>query len=109
MDLTDKTGLKLVAASLVEESDDVMLITTGGVLIRTKVNQIRETGRSAQGVRLINLDDGEHLSGLQKVAEVDEPETDETETIGDVIGEEGVANAAAIIPDAPQDETPSEE
>jgi len=69
MDLTDKTGLGLVSASLVEDSDDVMLITTGGVLIRTKVDQIRETGRSAQGVRLINLDDGEKLVCLVKVAE----------------------------------------
>ncbi|WP_373975093.1 DNA gyrase subunit A [Chitinibacter sp. SCUT-21] len=74
MDLTDKTGLKLVAASLVEETDDVMLITTGGVLIRTKVAQIRETGRSAQGVRLINLDDGEQLSGLEKVCEPEDEE-----------------------------------
>jgi DNA gyrase subunit A len=74
MDLTDKTGLKLVAASLVEETDDVMLITTGGVLIRTKVSQIRETGRSAQGVRLINLDDGEQLSGLEKVCEPEDEE-----------------------------------
>lgn len=72
MDLTDKTGLKLVAASLVDETDDVMLITTGGVLIRTKVAEIRETGRSAQGVRLINLDDGEQLSGLEKVCEPDD-------------------------------------
>ncbi|MGC0155488.1 DNA gyrase subunit A [Chromobacterium vaccinii] len=69
MDLTDKTGLKLVAASLVEETDDIMLITTGGVLIRTKVAEVRETGRSAQGVRLINLDDGEKLIGLEIVAE----------------------------------------
>ncbi|WP_297574877.1 DNA gyrase subunit A [uncultured Deefgea sp.] len=91
MDLTEKTGFKLVAASLVEESDDVMLITTGGVLIRTKVNQIRETGRSAQGVRLINLDEGEHLSGLEIVAEVDEPEGDESELI------EESAEAADVV------------
>ncbi|WP_410498735.1 DNA gyrase subunit A [Chitinibacter sp. S2-10] len=84
MDLTDKTGLKLVAASLVEESDDVMLITTGGVLIRTKVAQIRETGRSAQGVRLINLDDGEQLSGLEKVCE---PEDDAEDVEGQIEGQ----------------------
>ena len=48
-----------------------MLITTGGVLIRTKVAEVRETGRSAQGVRLINLDEGEQLIGLEKVAEGD--------------------------------------
>ncbi|WP_348944585.1 DNA gyrase subunit A [Chitinibacter sp. FCG-7] len=98
MDLTDKTGLKLVAASLVEDTDDVMLITTGGVLIRTKVSQIRETGRSAQGVRLINLDDGEQLSGLEKVCEPD----DEEEGI-DV--EASTSDAAAT--DTPAADTPA--
>jgi DNA gyrase subunit A len=72
MDLTEKTGFKLVAASLVCPTDGVMLITTGGVLIRTSVAEIRETGRSAQGVRLINLDDGEKLSGIEKIVETEE-------------------------------------
>jgi DNA gyrase subunit A len=72
MDLTEKTGFKLVAASLVCVTDGLMLITTGGVLIRTSVAEIRETGRSAQGVRLINLDDGEKLSGIEKVVETEE-------------------------------------
>lgn len=76
MDLTDKTGLKLVAASLVEETDDIMLITDGGVLIRTKAAEVRETGRAAQGVRLINLDDGERLVSIVKVAESDDAELD---------------------------------
>ena len=91
MDLTDKTGLSLVTASLVEDSDDVMLITTGGVLIRTKVEQVRETGRAAQGVRLINLDDGEKLICLVKVAE-----SEEEPGIGDTAeGEEPAANLVA--------------
>lgn len=76
MDLTDKTGLKLVAASLVEETDDIMLITDGGVLIRTKAAEVRETGRAAQGVRLINLDDGERLVSIVKVAESDDADAD---------------------------------
>ncbi|WP_432720012.1 DNA gyrase subunit A [Jeongeupia wiesaeckerbachi] len=76
IDTGDRNG-KLVAATLVEESDDVMLITTGGVLIRTKVDQIRETGRAAQGVRLINLDEGEMLSGLEKVCEPDSVDEDD--------------------------------
>jgi len=58
---------KVVAAQLVEPDDEVMLITTGGVLIRTRVNEIREAGRSTQGVTLINLGEGEKLSGLQRV------------------------------------------
>ena len=63
---------KVVAAVLVRPDDEIMMITTGGVLIRTKVKQIREMGRSTQGVTLINLDDGQKLSGLQKVVESDE-------------------------------------
>ena len=51
-----------------------MLITSGGVLIRTKVEQVRETGRAAQGVKLINLDEGESLVSLERVAEREEDE-----------------------------------
>ncbi len=69
----------LVAATLVAESDDLMLITSGGVLIRTKVEQIRETGRAAAGVRLINLDEGETLVSLERVAEPEEAELPEGE------------------------------
>ena len=65
---------KVVAAVLVRPEDEIMMITTGGVLIRTKIKQIREMGRSTQGVTLINLDDGQKLSGLQKIAESDEEE-----------------------------------
>jgi DNA gyrase subunit A len=63
---------KVVAATLVNPEDELMLITTGGVLIRTRVKEIRELGRSTQGVTLINLDKGEKLSGLQRVLESDE-------------------------------------
>lgn len=69
----------LVAATLVGETDDLMLITSGGVLIRTKVEQIRETGRAAAGVRLINLDEGETLVSLERVAEEAEDESPEAE------------------------------
>ncbi len=69
----------LVAATLVAESDDLMLITSGGVLIRTKVEQIRETGRAAAGVRLINLDEGETLVSLERVAEPEEEENEALE------------------------------
>ncbi|MCE2722957.1 MAG: DNA gyrase subunit A [Burkholderiales bacterium] len=63
---------KVVAAVLVRPEDEIMMITTAGVLIRTKVKQVREMGRSTQGVTLINLDEGSKLTGLQKVAESDE-------------------------------------
>jgi len=62
----------LVAATLVSPNDDLMLITSGGVLIRTKVEQVRETGRTAAGVKLINLDEGTTLVSIEPVAESDE-------------------------------------
>jgi DNA gyrase subunit A len=63
---------KVVAARLVTPEDEVMLITTGGVLIRTRVAEIREMGRATQGVTLINLGDDEKLAGLERVVETDE-------------------------------------
>lgn len=66
---------KLVAAKLVADDDEIMLITTGGVLIRTKVDSIRETGRSAQGVKLIDLGEGEKLVDLEKVIETEDEDT----------------------------------
>jgi DNA gyrase subunit A len=65
---------KVVAAKLVSDEDEIMLITTGGVLIRTRVKEIRELGRATQGVTLINLGEGEKLSGLEKVVETDDEE-----------------------------------
>ena len=59
----------VIGAKLVSDDDQIMLITTGGVLIRTRVSEIRGMGRAAQGVTLISLDEGEKLAGLEKVAE----------------------------------------
>jgi DNA gyrase subunit A len=61
----------LIGAVLVDEHDEVMLISTGGVLIRTAVSQIREMGRSTQGVTLISLDAGEKLAGMERIEERD--------------------------------------
>ena len=68
---TSERNGKVVAATLVHNDDEVMLITTGGVLIRTRVAEIREMGRATQGVTLIALDGGTRLSGLQRVVERD--------------------------------------
>ncbi len=68
---------KLVAAQIVEDEDEIMLITTGGVLIRTRISEIRDMGRATQGVRLINPGEGEKLAGLEKVLERDEDENAE--------------------------------
>ena len=62
---------KVVAATLVHTEDEIMLITDRGVLVRTRVSEIRELGRATQGVTLINLDEGTKLSGLQRIVEND--------------------------------------
>ncbi len=76
---------KVVAATLVHTDDEIMLITDKGVLVRTRVSEIRELGRATQGVTLIGLDEGSKLSGLQRivendaaVADGDEPDAAET-------------------------------
>ncbi|WP_128112566.1 DNA gyrase subunit A [Polynucleobacter necessarius] len=68
---TSERNGKIVAAALVSPEDQIMLITTGGVLVRTRVSEIREMGRATQGVTLINVDEGTRLSGLQRIAESD--------------------------------------
>jgi DNA gyrase subunit A len=73
---TSERNGKVVAATLVDETDEIMLITTGGVLIRTRVAEIREMGRATQGVTLIAVEDGTRLSGLQRVVETDLEETE---------------------------------
>jgi DNA gyrase subunit A len=65
---------QVVGAVLVRADDEIVLISTGGVLIRMAVKSIREMGRSTQGVTLINLDKGEKLAGLEKVVERDDEE-----------------------------------
>ena len=74
---TSERNGKVVAAVLVqagETTDEIMLISTGGVLIRTPVTDIREMSRATQGVTLINLDDGTKLAGIEKVIETDDSE-----------------------------------
>jgi DNA gyrase subunit A len=77
---------KVVAATLVHADDEIMLITDTGVLVRTRVSEIRELGRATQGVTLIGLDEGAKLSGLQRIVEND---------ANVVEGEAGDADAAA--------------
>ncbi|WP_027213539.1 DNA gyrase subunit A [Burkholderia sp. WSM2232] len=82
---TSERNGRVVAATLVDQEAQIMLITTTGVLIRTRVSEIREMGRATQGVTLISLDEGTKLSGLQQVAEA--------EAEGDVEGDaEGPAD-----------------
>ena len=76
--VSDRNGI-VVAARLVSDSDEIMLITTGGVLIRTRVSEIRELGRATQGVTLINLTKDEKLSGLAKIVEPEQIEMNQDE------------------------------
>ena len=79
---------KVVAATLVRPDDEIMLITDKGVLVRTRVSEIRELGRATQGVTLIALDEGAELSGLQRIVENDANEiADGAEDGGDNGGE----------------------
>jgi len=89
--VSERNGL-VVAAKLVNDEDEIMLITTGGVLIRTRVKEIRELGRATQGVTLINLGEGEKLSGIEKIVETDDDES--AEDVIDGIAEDGADDAA---------------
>jgi len=99
---TERNG-KVVTATLVSPEDEIMLITSGGVLIRTRVNEIREMSRSTQGVTLINLGEGEKLSGLQCILDRDEENGENGNGNGNGNGH-GAADASEAssvgIPDA---------
>jgi DNA gyrase subunit A len=69
---TSERNGKVVAATLVRTDDEIMLIGTNGVLIRTRVREIREMSRATQGVTLINLGTGEKLASLSRIAETEE-------------------------------------
>src|ERR1700712_4021265 len=85
---------KVVAATLVHADNEIMLITDKGVLVRTRVGEIREMGRATQGVTLIGLDEGSKLSGLQRIVENDAGQGVEgAEGIEGPDGEEGPASA----------------
>jgi DNA gyrase subunit A len=80
---------KVVAATLVHAEDEIMLITDKGVLVRTRVSEIREMGRATQGVTLIGLDEGSKLSGLQRIVENDAGQAGEAAD-----GEDGIPGDA---------------
>ncbi|MGQ4004953.1 DNA gyrase subunit A [Francisellaceae bacterium CB300] len=86
---SDRNG-KVVVAVLVDESDDIVMITNNGTLVRTHSNQVRECGRSAQGVKLINLRNNEKLIGLKVVGQQDEVEEElEVEEAEHVLEDDG--------------------
>ncbi len=93
---------KVVAATLVHADDEIMLITDKGVLVRTRVSEIREMGRATQGVTLIGLDEGSQLSGLQRIVENDA-------ALDDVTGEAPDSSVSDTTDDAPSTNNDSKE
>ncbi len=98
---SERNGV-VIGAKLVNDEDEVMLITTGGVLIRTRVSEIRGMGRAAQGVTLISLDEGEKLAGLEKVQET------VAESGAENLSEAPVSDAVAEEPEASLGESAQE-
>lgn len=95
---TSERNGKVVAAVLVKPTEELMLITTGGVLVRTRVSEVREMGRATQGVTLIAVDEGTKLSGVQRVIESD---------ADDVLGANGEATSEPGADAAPADDAPA--
>jgi len=74
---TQRNGL-VTGAELVHDGDEIMLITSGGTLVRTRVDEISVMGRNTQGVKLISLDEDESLSGIERIANVDQDEQEDS-------------------------------
>ena len=92
---------KVVAATLVHADDEIMLITDKGVLVRTRVSEIRELGRATQGVTLIALDEGSKLSGLQRIVENDANVVD-ADAEGDGSSDGNADGSGSASPDTPE-------
>lgn len=99
MNVTEKTG-EVVAIMEVEDNEDLVVMSTNGVLIRQHVKDIRIIGRNTQGVRLIRLDDGDNIADITAVPHEDEVEEDDSELLTDENG-----NVVAAIAPEPQEPT----
>lgn len=67
---TDERNGRVIGAEMVNDDDEIMLISDHGMLIRTPVDGISVVGRNTKGVNLVNLNEGEHLAGLERILEV---------------------------------------
>ncbi len=79
INITEKTG-GLVGLLAVEEKDDLMITCKSGITIRMKVEHIREAGRATQGVKLINLDEGDEIAAIARIQDQEEEEIQEEGT-----------------------------
>ncbi|MFN7917597.1 MAG: DNA gyrase subunit A [Vicinamibacterales bacterium] len=105
IDTSERNGL-VVAVQYVEASDDVLLVTQQGMIIRTPANDIRLTGRAAQGVRVINIDDDDRVVGLAKL---NERATESNTTAPAVTAEAEPAAAVDATPETPAPDGPDPE
>jgi DNA gyrase subunit A len=99
---------RVVAAKLVDPDDEVMLITTGGVLIRVRVREISEMSRATQGVTLINLGPDEKLAGLEKIVDREDQELPNGEADAGPANSDGGAAPGGGEADASEDGSPQE-
>ena len=80
--VSERNG-KVVAATQVEETDQIMLITDAGTLVRTRVSEVSIVGRNTQGVRLIRTADDEHVVSLERVCDADDEEENNLSECGE--------------------------
>jgi DNA gyrase subunit A len=95
IEASDRNG-DVVAMKLVGDADEVIFITQAGILMRTKVVEIRETGRGAQGVRLIKIDDGDRLVAMAKVDPEEEKVEDGAAQTAEGVGAASVAGVQVM-------------
>jgi DNA gyrase subunit A len=93
MQTTERNG-RLVAATQVASTDELMLMSSNGTLVRTRAGEISVLGRNTQGVRLIRLDDGERLIGVEPVEPENGENGDEDDTAGDSTAADDAASPA---------------
>ncbi|MBU1191280.1 MAG: DNA gyrase subunit A [Gammaproteobacteria bacterium] len=101
---TNERNGPVIGAILATDSDELMLISNAGTLVRTRAGEVSQMGRNTQGVRLIRLSDEEQLVGLERIVE---PE-DTGEASGELLGEDDV-EVGGDVSDEAGDETSSEE
>jgi len=105
MKTTDKTG-RVIGVRMVTDADQIMLVTDGGKVIRMQVNEIRVIGRNTQGVRLIDMEPGERVAGVARLAERDD-ETEGSEAVAtEPTGTVGMAEPAETESSDPDDSAP---
>jgi DNA gyrase subunit A len=79
INITGKTGELISIMSVNDTTNDLMIITKNGITIRTPLANIKEAGRATQGVRLIKLNEGDHIAAVTKVMEAEEEEEESPE------------------------------